>query len=43
MDSGAGDRGTSGYRWKRQEFIRPKSDDMDWIWKVFGFVISVGS
>jgi hypothetical protein len=37
------DRGTPVYRRERQEFFRLKSVDMLRIWKVFGFVISVGS
>jgi hypothetical protein len=41
--SDVGDRGTPDYRRERLEFFRPRSIDMDWIWDVFGFVISVGS
>jgi hypothetical protein len=37
------DRETSGYRRERQENYRPKSANMIWILKVFGFVISFGS
>jgi hypothetical protein len=38
-----GGRATPGYRRERPEFFRLRSIDMDWIWEVFGFVISVGS
>jgi hypothetical protein len=38
-----GERGTPDYRRERQEFFRPRSIDMDWIWEVFGPVITVGS
>jgi hypothetical protein len=41
--SDAGDRGKPGYQREWQEFFRPRSIDMDRIWKVYGFVISFGS
>jgi hypothetical protein len=31
-----------GYRWEGPEFFRPGSIDIDWIWEVFGSVITVG-
>jgi hypothetical protein len=43
MISDVGDRGTPGYLREWQESFRSKSIDMDWIWKVFGSVISVRS
>ena len=43
MISDGGDRGTPGYRREWQEFFRPRSIDMDWIWEVFGSVIIVGN
>jgi len=41
--SDVGDRGTPGYWWEWQEFFRPRRLDILWIWKLFGFVISIGS
>jgi hypothetical protein len=37
-----GDRRIPDYRRERQEFFRPRSIDMDWIWEVFGPVITFG-
>jgi hypothetical protein len=41
--SDLGERGTPDYRREGQEFFRPRRLDILWIWKLFGFVISVGS
>jgi hypothetical protein len=41
--SDVGDRRAPGYRRERQKFFSPRNIDIIWIWKVFGFVITVGS
>jgi hypothetical protein len=41
--SDVGDKGTPDYRQEWQEFFRPRSIDMFYIWKVFGPVVTVGS
>jgi hypothetical protein len=40
--SDVGDRRTPGYRREWQEFFRPRSIDMVWIWEVFSLRISAG-
>jgi hypothetical protein len=41
--SDVGDRRTPGYRREWQKSFRPKGIDIFWIWKIFGFEITVGS
>jgi hypothetical protein len=43
MISGVLDGKRPDYRRERQEFFRPRRIDMDRIWELFGFMISVGS